>query len=89
LSICVASISIKGAFKLVTAGGMVVSWAAGSGFFLHRYRNDPKALLLLVNGAIIPSMFATVASVREILEGSFNLLLEISSLDALEAIWER
>jgi len=81
--------SIKGTFRLVIAGGVSVAWAAGSGFVLHRYLNDPVKLLLLVNGAIIPSMFATGAFVRDILEGSFKILLEIRSLSALHGIYKR
>lgn len=74
---------------MVTAGGLVLAFTAGSAFFLNLYRNDPDMVIDLVQRAIIPASVATGLAVKAIIQGSFVILVQVSNLQALEALWER
>lgn len=74
---------------MLTIGGMVLPWAAGSAYFLHRYKDDPDKVIQLVQGAIIPAGVLTGAMVTAIIQGSFIIKIHVSSLEALEQLWKR
>ena len=74
---------------MITAGGIVLSFAAGSAFFLNRYKDDPKTVIDLVQRAIIPATIATGLVVKDILRGSIIIVVEVSTIEALNALWER
>ena len=77
--------------KAVAAGGAVVAWAAGSAYFLNRYKDDPETVIRLVQEAIIPASLAAGAlvCVTAILPGSFKIVVEVDSLHGLEFLWKR
>lgn len=55
-----------------------MAWAAGSAYFLMRYREDPETVIRLVQEAIIPSGLAASAIVYALLPGSFKILVYVN-----------
>lgn len=84
-----AEIAINGKVKVMTAGGLVAGWAAGSAYIISRYIDDPVNMVLLVTGAIVPATVATGLAVKKIIDGSFQIIVEVYSLDALDELWKR
>lgn len=88
MCIFLASITIVGDVRQVSAAGVALAWAAGSAYILHRYQDDPETMKDLLYNAIFPGGVITGVVVN-LLQGSFKILIKIQSLDALDYIWER
>lgn len=74
-------LAVKCIFKLSTGA----LWLVGTGYLMHRHKDDPETLKRMLDMVIIPSGGLVAAIIFQ----SVEVVVRITELKALEDIWTR